>query len=127
MAVAIGVVASAAGSVLKSAKKFLAKRAGKLAAKAVQVRQAANMKAGKLDEASTLINKLTGSDIGEVSSSPIKDSGKKLAREVVNIKEKAIREGVVLGGKSQSMGMGAIIIGIIAALVLLPNLLKSRR
>lgn len=127
MAVAIGVVASAAGSVLKSAKKFLAKRAGKLAAKAVQVRQAANMKAGKLDEASSLLNKITGSDVGNVSSNPIKDSGKNLAREVKNIKEKAVREGIILGGKPQGMGMGAVIIGIIAALVLLPNLLKSRK
>ena len=126
MAVGVGLVASAAGTLLKSAKKFLQKRAGKLAAKAVQVRSAANMKAGKIQEASSLLNKLSGADIGEVSSNPIKNSEKMLSAQNPDIAKKAERDGIVLGGKKQGINIGLIIALVVGAFFLIPAISKRR-
>jgi hypothetical protein len=127
MAVAVGLVASAGQAIFKGAKKFLQKKAVKIASKAAMIRSKAGERAGKLEKASTLINKVTGgSDMGEQSDNPIKDSGRQLAAAVSNIKEKAIREGVVLGAPKPGMSMGTIAIAAIAALVLLPAILKKR-
>ena len=124
---AVGIVASAGSAIFKGAKKFLQKRAVKIASKAANIRSKAGDRAGKLEKASNLINSVTGgSNMGEQSDNPIKDSGRQLQTAVTNIKEKAIREGVILGAPKPGMNMGTLAIAAIAALVLLPSLMKRR-
>lgn len=121
MAVLLAGVAGQA--ILKGAKRFLA---GKSGAKLAQVR--AKIKSGKalkfLNNAKQTINKITSSDMGENSDNPIRSSSKSLVADG-RIIQKSQADGIVLGGSKSGGGMG-LIIAAVAALILLPAILKKR-
>jgi len=122
-------LASIAGqAIVKGAKKFLASKGGKMIAKAAAARIKQKIQGGKaskfLNNAKNTINKVTSSDLGENADNPIRSSSKALVADG-RIIEKSQADGIVLGG-SKSGGMGGLAIAAIAALVLLPALMKKR-
>lgn len=126
MAVLLAGIAGQA--IVKGAKKFLSSKKGQMIAKAAAGRIKQKIQGGKagkfLNNAKTTINKITSSDMGENSDNPIRSSSKSLVADG-RIVEKSMLDGIVLGG-SKSGGMGGILIAAIAALVLLPALMKRR-
>ena len=121
MSVILGSIAGQA--ILKSAKKFAARKG---VAKLAQIR--AKIKSGKaakfLNSAKATINKVTSSELGENADNPIRQSSKALVADG-RIIEKSQADGIVLGGSKSSGGMG-LIIAAVAALVLLPAIMKKR-
>lgn len=123
------VLASIAGqAILKGAKKFLASKGKQMIAKAAVAKIQQKIKSGKaakfLNNAKATINKVTSSELGENADNPIRQSSKALVADG-RIVEKSQADGIVLGGSKSGGGMG-LIIAAVAALVLLPAILKKR-
>lgn len=126
MPVILGSIAGQA--IIKGAKKFLASKGGKMIAKATAARIKQKIQGGKaakfLNNAKDTINKVTSSELGEYADNPIRESSRALVADG-RIIEKSQENGIVLGG-TKSSGMGGFAIAAIAALVLLPALMKKR-
>lgn len=120
-------IASVGASVLKSAKKFLQKRGAKIAARAEQIRQKADVQAKKREKIVAEINKVTGSDMGEYAQNPIKASAAALSASTPDLVSNATKRGTALGGPKGQGSMMWVIGAALIALLVLPKIAKGRR
>lgn len=111
-----------------AAQKILIRKKERAQRKAEEARLVAYNKDQYADQVDKLLGRV--STVTGITASPIKTSGKLLAMNLGGLENKAMQTGAVLvpsSGPGTGKSMTGLIIGIIAAVFLLPKLLKGRR